>query len=201
MSATFNEQVASLGLVLTEPQMAQIEHYLALLMKWNKVYNLTAIRDEAQARVLHLLDCLALVPHLPAGSSSLLDVGTGAGLPAVMIAIARPDIQVTALDAVQKKISFVRQVATECGLKNLLASHRRIEDETTQYDLITSRAFASLADFVTLAAPHLKPGGQLLAMKALAVETLNLPGWQSVVLPLQVPDLAAARHVLRLTRL
>jgi 16S rRNA (guanine527-N7)-methyltransferase len=149
----------------------RVERYLNLLVKWNAAYNLTAVRDPAQMRVQHLADCLAVIEplrrQLGRGSPArVLDVGSGGGLPGVLLAIAEPLWDVTCVDAVGKKVAFIRQVAGELALPNLRAEHARVEALRGQvYDAITSRAFASLADFTDLTRALLAPGGVWMAMK------------------------------------
>ena len=167
-----------LGVALSEAQTDALIGYLGLLHKWSKVYNLTAVRDPLEMVTLHLLDSLAVVPALlryqdtpastPAQPMRLLDVGSGAGLPGVVIAIACPHIQVTCLDAVAKKAAFVQQVAASLGLANLRGLHQRIEHMDTAHAVVCSRAFASLADFVHGSAKALAPGGVWLALKGKA---------------------------------
>ena len=209
----------TLGLALSLDQAGKLLAYIALIQKWNKVYNLTAIRDPAEMLTHHLLDSLAIIAPLrirlagPAyeqdGASDvtsgqhlyrLLDVGAGAGLPGVVIAICCPDIHVTCVDAVAKKMAFVQQVATELKLPNLQALHARVETLNQKYDIITSRAFATLADFVTGSQAALAPKtGVWLAMKAkdTVTEITNLPA--SVVVfhveQLIVPGLNAERCI------
>ena len=175
---------------------------MALIAKWNRVYNLTAVRDTPGMLSLHLMDSLAVIPplrrHLGGKPGSVLDVGSGAGLPGVIIAIAMPELAVTCVDTVGKKASFVQQVATELGLRNLHSEHARVEAlQTPSVDVITSRAFASLPDFVQLTKRHLKPGAVWMAMKgkAPAEELANLPAEVSVfhVEQLTVPELDAER--------
>jgi 16S rRNA (guanine527-N7)-methyltransferase len=209
----------ALGLTLTPQQIDALLAYLALIQKWNKVYNLTAIRDPAEMLTHHLLDSLAIIVPLrirlaglayaqdgvnDAASESylcrLLDVGAGAGLPGVVIAICCPDIHVTCVDAVAKKMAFVQQVATELKLPNLKALHARVETLTQKYDIITSRAFATLADFVMGSQAALEPKtGIWLAMKAkdTAAEIANLPANVDVfhVEQLSVPGLDAERCI------
>ena len=209
----------SLGLRLSDDQAAKLLVYLALIQKWNKVYNLTAIRDPAEMLTHHLLDSLAIIaplrirlaglayeqdgdndaasePHL----YRLLDVGAGAGLPGVVVAICCPDIHVTCVDAVAKKMAFVQQVATELKLSNLKALHARVETLTQKYDIITSRAFATLLDFVTGSRAALKAdSGIWLAMKAkdTSAEVAELPADVVVfhVEQLVVPSLDAERCI------
>lgn len=149
----------------------RLEAYLRLLGRWNTAYNLTSVRDAAQMHVQHLADCqAAVVPlkrHLGAGRTArILDVGSGGGLPGVVLALAEPAWDVTCVDSVGKKAAFVRQVAGELGLPNLHAEHARVETlRSPAFDVITSRAFASLADFARLTRPLLAAGGVWMAMK------------------------------------
>lgn len=211
--------VAALGLSLSDGQISQLLGYHALIQKWNKVYNLTAIRVPAEMLTHHLLDSLAVIAPLRirlAGLAyeqdgatdtasqqylyRLLDVGSGAGLPGVVIAICCPDIHVTCVDAVAKKMAFVQQVATELKLPNLQALHARVETLAQKYDIITSRAFATLLDFVTGSQAALAPKtGIWLAMKAkdTATEVADLPPSVDVfhVEQLIVPGLDAERCI------
>ncbi len=209
----------ALGLTLNDAQITQLLGYHALIQKWNKVYNLTAIRDPAEMLTHHLLDSLAIVAPLRirlAGLAyeqdgenddtksqylyTLLDVGAGAGLPGVVLAICCPDIHVTCVDAVAKKMAFVQQVATELKLPNLRALHARVETLSDKYDIITSRAFATLLDFVVGSRAAIKPNtGVWLAMKAkdTATEVAELPADVAVfhVEQLTVPGLDAERCI------
>ena len=145
------EGATALGLNLSAAQHAQLLAYLDLLAKWNKVYNLTAVRDPAEMLTHHLLDSLAviapLVRHTQGEAARVLDVGSGGGLPGVVIAICCPEMSVACVDAVAKKAAFVQQAAGVLGLSNLRGLHARVEAITAPYDVITSRAFATLADF------------------------------------------------------
>ena len=174
-------------LELSAGQRWQLLSYLNMLLFWNKAYNLTAISDPKTAFIKHIVDCLAMVAHLPADRLAvdaldapirLLDVGTGAGLPAMIIAICRPDVQCVALDSNQKKIRFIKQVASELGVRNCLPVAARIEahieTHTDSYDWITSRAFANLQTFADVAMPYLTESGYLLAMKARLPELSHL---------------------------
>jgi 16S rRNA (guanine527-N7)-methyltransferase len=176
--------------------------------KWNKVYNLTAVRSSLEILNLHLIDSLAVLPALrrhcqlraeEGGRIRLLDVGSGAGLPGVVIAILCPEIDVTCVDAVAKKVAFVRQTAAELGLSNLRATHQRVETITEpRFDIITSRAFASLSDFVRLSRPLLSiAGGVWMAMKGQApddeIAALATDVDVFHVEQLQVPGLDAKR--------
>lgn len=176
LHAELTQGLSALGLSLSPETEQRLLDYLDLIARWNKVYNLTAVRDPRDMLRQHLLDCLAAVPLLDAadpvrgagaGPWRILDVGSGAGLPGVVLAIVRPQWQVTCVDTVAKKASFIRQVGVELGLPNLQAVHQRVEEmDTPPFDLITSRAFASLADFIALTRERLAPQGQWAAMKA-----------------------------------
>lgn len=197
------EGAAALGLDLDLQQIDTLLAYLALLAKWNRVYNLTAIRDPANMLVQHLLDGLSVVAPIRRQIADtprrrLLDVGSGAGLPGFVIATAMPSIDVTCVDAVGKKASFIRQAAVELGVRNLHAVHTRVEALTgPPFDLVTSRAFSTLTDFVTLTRRQIAVGGTWLAMKGQhpSAEISALPTDIEVfhVEPLHVPGLDAAR--------
>lgn len=195
---------AALGEPLSARLAEQLLHYLALLARWNGTYNLTAVRTTEGMLSQHLADCLAVVAplrrQLPPGASKprLLDVGSGGGLPGVVLAACLPQLQVTCVDTVAKKAAFVRQVAAELGLPNLQSVHSRVEAmRGPAFDVITSRAFASLADFTRLTQPLLAEHGQWMAMKGKTPddEMTALPGSVSVfhVEPLEVPGLDAQR--------
>ncbi|WP_399697279.1 16S rRNA (guanine(527)-N(7))-methyltransferase RsmG [Xenophilus sp.] len=192
----------ALGLSPDAAQIDRLLAYGALILKWNKVYNLTALRDPAAVLTHHLLDSLAVVGPLMRerpGAGRLLDVGAGAGLPGVVIAILRPDIEVHCLDAVAKKMAFVQQVAGELKLPNLCGVHARVESHGGAYDVISSRAFATLADFVHGSAHLLAPGGVWMAMKGRQpdAEMAELPASVDVfhVEQLAVPGLDAERCI------
>ncbi|WP_131669059.1 16S rRNA (guanine(527)-N(7))-methyltransferase RsmG [Psychrobacter pygoscelis] len=195
-----NHAVDELGLALSEAQLRALLLYLDKLLLWNKAYNLTAITQPVEALTKHIVDCLAVLPHLPSGS--LLDIGTGAGLPAVIIAICQPERQCSALDSNQKKIRFIRQVVSELKLANVRPIASRIEAHNETYEVVTSRAFASLTDFVTLAEPRMQSQGQLCAMKGRPPEPDELAQlqarWQIEVLPLMVPKLNESRNLVNL---
>ena len=206
MSAiALREGAAALGVVLGDRQCERLLAYGALILKWNKVYNLTALRDPATVLTHHLLDSLSVITPLArqcpvtVAPQTLLDVGAGAGLPGVVIAILREDIQVTCLDAVAKKVAFVQQVAAELGLPNLRALHARVESLTGAYDVISSRAFASLPDFYSGSSQLLAEQGVWLAMKGKVPgdELAQLPARVQVfhVEQLQVPGLDAERCI------
>lgn len=192
--------IAALGLDLPPDGEARLLAYLALLDKWNRVYNLTAVREPERMVSHHLLDSLAAVPHF--SGPAVLDVGSGGGLPGIPLAIARPDLQVTLIDSIAKKTAFLLQAKAELGLANLAVATGRVEDfrPETGFDVITSRAFSDLKEFVTLTRHLLKPGGRWLAMKGL------YPNEELALLPndvkvsadhaLVVPGLDASRHVI-----
>lgn len=194
------EGVQALQLDLSEHQLTQLMDYLALLSKWNSVYNLTAVRDPAQMVMQHLLDSLAVVPAF-ADARCVLDVGAGGGLPGIVLAVARPDIKVSLIDTVQKKTAFLTQVKAELGLANVAVYNARVEQLQVQhkFDTITSRAFAELADFVTWSSHLLEEGGRFIAMKGVlpTEEIARLPaGWSvAEARSLQVPGLGAERHL------
>jgi 16S rRNA (guanine527-N7)-methyltransferase len=158
--------VTALGLSLSQQQQQQLLDYIALLDKWNKVYNLTAVREPERMLGLHILDSLSMVPHL-GQAKTVLDVGTGGGLPGICIAVARPDLNVVMLDSLQKKTTFVRQAIGALGLTNASVVCERVEAfrPAQPFDVVTSRAFAELSDFVKGAGHLMRPGGRMLAMK------------------------------------
>ena len=160
----------ALSLPVSEVECNALLGYLALLQRWNTTYNLTSVRDPAQMLTQHLADCLAVIAplRLELGSSAgrLLDVGSGGGLPGIVIAILNPECQVTCIDNVGKKTAFIQQVAGELKLRNLQAVHSRVEQlESEPFDIVTSRAFASLVNFTSLTRKHLAANGRWMAMK------------------------------------
>ena len=199
--------ITALDLVLPVGAEDKLLSYLALLTKWNRTYNLTAIRDPEQMVTHHLLDSLSVLPVLEKSAQagrqniSLADIGSGAGLPGLVLAIARPDWMITSLESVEKKAAFQRQAKIELGLDNVSIRCARVEDVTESFTDVISRAFASLADFIRLAG-HLSPC--LWAMKGVypADEMAALlTGWQvAATHSLSVPGLAAQRHLLQLER-
>ena len=197
-----------LGLTLTATERERLLAYMALIQRWTKVYNLTAVRNTGEMFTHHLLDCLAVVMPMRTGSGAvgkgalrLLDVGSGAGLPGVILAMLNPAWQVTCVDAVAKKAAFIREAAAELGLPNLEGVHGRVEAPGTfrkpEFDLITSRAFASIEDFTTLTRSLLAPQGQWTAMKAnlSAEEQAGIPADVEMfhVEQLEVPELNEKR--------
>jgi 16S rRNA (guanine527-N7)-methyltransferase len=210
--------LAALGLALSAHQEAQLTEFLRMIERWNRVYNLTAIRDPRAMLTQHLLDCLAVLPPMrtmlekrsgalsdaPRRTARVLDVGSGAGLPGVVLAICEPGWRVTCVDAVAKKARFIQQVALELGLNNLGGTHQRVEAMDGEFDLITSRAFATLADFVRLTADRLAPEGLWVAMKGNLSddERKGVPTHVDVfhVEPLNVPGLDAKRCLVWMSR-
>jgi len=193
-----------LSLPLAAEQEGSLLQYLALLEKWNKVYNLTAIRELSKMVSAHLLDSLSVVPAL--AGRSVLDVGSGAGLPGIPIAVARPAWEVTLLDSNHKKSAFLRQAVADLALKNASVVCERVEAWTApaRFDVIISRAFSDLGEFVSLTGRLLAPGGVLAAMKGLYPyeELERLPAGFRVkeVKVLQVPGLDAERHLVLVER-
>jgi 16S rRNA (guanine527-N7)-methyltransferase len=204
----------ALSLTATPSQQAALLEYLSQLLRWNKTYNLTAIRDPEQALVHHIFDSLSLVPSICSVVNAqlndvpmIVDVGSGGGLPGVILAIMLPGVRVTCIDAVEKKTMFIRQMAGVLALQNLTAQHARIETlAPLQSMIVTSRAFASLEDFARLAGPHVRDGGYLLAMKGRSpdeeIEALQtLTAWSvQVVQPLIVPELDSQRCLVWMQR-
>jgi 16S rRNA (guanine527-N7)-methyltransferase len=197
------DAATQLGLSLTDTHVDQLLTYLDLLQRWNGTYNLTAVRDPERMLIQHLFDCLALVEPLrrelgAVAPTRLLDVGSGGGLPGIVIAILNPDVNVTCVDTVGKKAAFIQQVAASLRLRNLQSQHARVEKmKAAPFDVVTSRAFASLADFVALTRSHLAADGVWLAMKGKdpSDERAVLPADVEVfhVEQLAVPELGAER--------
>jgi 16S rRNA (guanine527-N7)-methyltransferase len=194
--------LARSGVALPAAARAKLAAFLALLAKWNRTYNLTAIREPAEMVTHHALDALAVLPHLPpAQTLRLLDVGSGGGVPGIPLAIARPGWSVVVLDANQKKGAFLQQAAIELALANVLPVTARVEDfaPAALFDAVISRAFSDLATFARAGLPHLAAGGRLVAMKGARPddEIARLPASVRVVAvaALDVPGLEAARHL------
>ena len=209
LSEALRKGAAGLPLALTDVQFERLLDYLALLAKWNAVYNLTAVRDPSQMVVQHLLDSLAAVPAFDS-AKRVLDVGSGGGLPGMVLAIwaqaARPNMRVAMIDTVHKKTAFLTQVKAELGLANVTVYTGRVEELQVEplFDTITSRAFADLSDFVNWSGHLLADGGRFIAMKGLAAskETDRLPAEWRVLerTPLTVPGLDAERHLVIIAR-
>ena len=200
-AATLDSAAEALGLQLSSVQVEQLLDFVALLDRWNRTYNLTAVRDPAEMLTQHVVDCLAAVPALrrtSPGPKRVLDVGSGGGLPGVVWAVVDRQLELTCVDSVGKKAAFVRQAALALRLDNLRVEHARVEKlEAPPFDIIASRAFASLADFVSLTQTLSTPGGIWLAMKGKLPlnEMAELPpGFQTFhVERLEVPGLDAER--------
>ncbi len=194
--------LAELDLSLEPAVHQKLLTYLALLEKWNQVYNLTAVRNPQQMLYAHLLDSLAVLPYLPAGA--IVDVGSGAGLPGIPIALARPDAPITLLDSNHKKASFLREAVMQLGIENIAVVCRRVEEflPAEKFAVVISRAFSDLAEFLRLTRHLCAPGGKFLAMKGLLpYEELNqLPADITLAdsRPLLVPGVEGQRHLLTL---
>lgn len=202
-TALLSTGIVEMGLDVSIETQNKLLAYLALLQKWNKVYNLTAVRDPFEMVTLHLLDSLSVLPYVKV--KNLLDVGSGAGLPGVVLAICMPNLQVTTIDAVQKKTIFLRQTKGELGLENLRVVHARVENfkPAEKFEAVISRAFSELALFVKLTKNLLANNGQWLAMKGRvphqeltnnALESLPIKLQQ--IIKLKVAGLAAERHLI-----
>lgn len=196
--------LAELGIDADAGALIKLGDYVELLEKWNRAYNLTSIREPARMVTHHLLDSAAVSPHLR--GESILDVGTGAGLPGLVLAVLDPERTFTLLEATGKKATFCEHVADRLGLGNVVVVNARIEDYRPQrpFDTVVARAFSALAELALLVGPVTARGGRLLAMKGAdpTAETRNLlPGWGvEAITPLHVPGLGAERHVVSLER-
>ncbi len=193
---------------ITDAQIHQLIQYAELIMKWNKVYNLTAIKTASDMVTHHLLDCLSVLPTLDRvihkESIRLLDIGSGAGLPGIVFALMRPNFSVVVLDAVQKKTAFMRQAVAELGLNNVAVVHNRIEQyqPNFEFNCITARAFSSLFDLIEYSSHLLQKDGMYMAMKGQHIDHEKLPASFKVVYveQLSVPFLNEVRHVYQITR-
>jgi 16S rRNA (guanine527-N7)-methyltransferase len=194
-----SDGIDEMDLPLWAAQREQLMDYLALMNKWNSVYNLTSLRDPLQMVTHHVLDSLAAVPAFE-DAKNVLDVGAGGGLPGIVLAIARPDMNVSLIDTVHKKTAFLTQVKAELGLKNVTVYTMKVQDlKAGPFDVITSRAFADLSDFVNWSGHLLAEGGQFIALKGTAPpeEQERLPNeWKVKELrPIKVAKLEAERHL------
>lgn len=197
------DAINKLEVKVDENQLVALNNYAAMLIKWNKVYSLTAISSLRQIKILHLIDGLSLIPHLP-DNGLVLDVGSGMGVPGIIIAIMKPDLQVTLIDSSSKKIAFLRQVKIELGLVNLEIINSRVEKYDLQkFDIITSRAFADLSLFISLTEHLLNDSGYYLAMKSQQAsnEVDKLNNYSSDIINLQVPYLDAPRVLVKIRKL
>lgn len=202
---TLRAGLQALGLALPDAAIEKLLAYVDLLVKWNRTYNLTAIRDGDEMVTQHLLDSLSILPYLE-GLNRLADVGSGAGLPGIPLAIARSELAVTLIDSVHKKSAFQRQAKIDLGLPNVSIYSGRIEDYEQHgcFDAVTARAFADVPALVRAAAPMLRSGGRIYAMKGILpqdeIEALAA-GWRLAAAPrLRVPGLDAQRHLLIIER-
>lgn len=214
LAAILDTGLAVLALDLSGEQRARLLDFIRLLEKWNRTYNLTAIREPHAMLIHHVLDSLAVLPLLKKSVVAtrrtdpwrLTDVGSGAGLPGIVLAIAQPDWLIRSIDTVDKKAAFQRQVVIELGLKNVEVVSGRVEKlSPASTHAVISRAFAELADFVALAGHLIVPGGSLFAMKGVLPEgeiARLPPAWHAtLVAPIDVPGLNAQRHVIVLEKM
>lgn len=204
LAAQLAQGLAQLGLTLPPQTQRRLLEYLALLSKWNRVYNLTAVREPSKMVAQHLLDCLAVVPHVSA--ATILDVGSGAGLPGIALALAMPRSRVTLLDSGHKKAAFLRQAVIELKLGNAEVVCERVEAWATprRFELVISRALSDLAELAALAGGLVAPGGLLAAMKGVYPyeELAQLPAGYRLkqAIALHVPGVRGARHLVLLER-
>jgi len=200
-----NEGIAEMQLGVSPAQQAQLMDYLGLMFKWNSVYNLTSLRDPMQMVTHHLLDSLAAVPAFT-DARNVLDVGSGGGLPGIVLSIVRPNMKVSMIDTVHKKTAFLTQVKAELGLANVTVYTMKVQEleVSDKFDVITSRAFADLSDFINWSAHLLAEGGRYIALKGVAPEEerQRVPAdWKVTGLqPLEVPKLGAERHLVFIER-
>lgn len=200
LAQPIEQGLAAMGIELPAEARTRLAAHLELIEKWNRVHNLTAVRDTAQMVVVHLLDSLSLLPYV-ADAKSVIDVGSGPGFPGIPLAIARPDVRFTLLDSSHKKCAFLEQAKAELGLANVTVACDRVEQyrPAQGFDVVVSRAFADLADFVTQSRHLAAPGGRLLAMKGVYPfeEIARVPVSHRVaqVVELAVPSLEAKRHL------
>ncbi|KQQ88400.1 16S rRNA (guanine(527)-N(7))-methyltransferase RsmG [Massilia sp. Leaf139] len=204
LKTILSDGIDEMDLPLWAAQREQLMDYLALMVKWNGVYNLTSLRDPLQMVTHHLLDSLAAVPAFK-DAKKVLDVGAGGGLPGIVLAIARPDVQVSLIDTVHKKTAFLTQVKAELGLANVSVYTMKVQElQAGPFDVITSRAFADLSDFVNWSGHLLAEGGQFIALKGTAPpeEQERLPSeWKVKELrPIKVAKLEAERHLVFIER-
>ncbi len=189
----------TLNLSFKPEQIEQLLGFIKLIAKWNKAYNLTAVRNNEDMARLHILDSLAILPHIE--GKRVIDIGTGAGLPGIPLAIFLPEVEFVLLDSNAKKTRFVQQVILELKLKNVSVIHSRAEDYQPElgFDIITTRAFTNLADMVKMTAHLLSPNGVLLAMKGLIPEAeLAEINAKTTLIPIKVPEVEAERCLVRI---
>lgn len=198
LQAILAEGITEMSLDVDASKQEKLLAYMALLQKWNKIYNLTAIRDAEEMVRLHLLDSLSVLPYVQ--GKNLLDVGSGGGLPGIVLAVVKPELQVTTIDTVQKKAIFMRQVKGELALHNLNVVYGRVEDYQPEekFEMIISRAFSELALFIKLTRHLIAPHGRWLAMKGqiLQDEMAKMDKEPNKIIPLKVYGLNAERHLI-----
>lgn len=200
LTQPIEQGLGAMGIDLPEHSRGRLAAHLELIEKWNRVHNLTAVRDTAQMVVLHLLDSLTLLPHL-GNARTVIDVGSGPGFPGIPLAIARPELSITLLDSSHKKCAFLEQARSELGLANITVVCERVQQYQPEqgFDAVVSRAFAELSDFVVQSQHLAAPGGRLLAMKGVYPfdEIARVPTSHRVaqVVELAVPSLEAKRHL------
>lgn len=189
-AARLDHGLAGLGLRLDAGQRQRLLDYVALLARWNRAYNLTAVREPGEMVARHLLDALTVLPHVH--GETLLDVGSGAGLPGLVVAVARPHLAVTLLDANGKKVRFCRQAAAELALANVTVVQARVEDfrPPAPFDTVVSRAFRDVSELVTCCRRLVAPGGRLVAMAG-----RRAADWPGQVYPVHLPDVPGERHL------
>jgi 16S rRNA (guanine527-N7)-methyltransferase len=194
--------VEALGLAIPADAQARSLAYLTLLEKWNRVYNLTGVRDAREMVTRHLLDSFAIIPFV--AGPRVLDIGTGAGLPGIPLALALPEMEFVLLDSSSKKVQFVRQVVTELALANVAVVCQRAQQyaPAARFDTVVTRALAAIKEILTMAHPLCKPGGRMLIMKGVfpTKELVEVPGRYNIVqvVRLQVPGLRARRHLVHI---
>jgi 16S rRNA (guanine527-N7)-methyltransferase len=203
LDASIESGLRAMAIDASAEQRRRLAAHLELVAKWNRVHNLTAVRETSQMVVLHVMDSLSLLPHL-GDARTLLDVGSGPGFPGIPLAILQPEIEVTLLDSSSKKCAFLEQARAELGLANVHVTCERVEawHPGSRFDLVVSRAFADLQDFVAQAGHLVADGGRMLAMKGVYPfeEIARIPATHRVagVIELAVPMLDAKRHLVQL---
>lgn len=202
MKTILESGIKQLNLPISETQINQLIKFIELIAKWNKAYNLTAVRNNNDMAKLHILDSLAILPHIQ--GERIIDIGTGAGLPGIPLALCLPEMQFTLLDSNAKKTRFVQQAVLELKLKNVTVIHNRVEDYQPEikFDAVLTRAFASLPDIIKLTSHLLNDNGVLLAMKGQIPETelQTVSDYNCQIIPLHIPNVEAERCLLRLMR-
>lgn len=207
MTKNYQEKIKqgsdALGLELSDDQCEKLAAYIALLDKWNKVYNLTSVRNPKEMISRHLLDSLAILPYLT--GDTLLDVGSGGGLPGIPIAIVKPELAVTLLDSNSKKTRFLHQAKAELALENVTVVHARIEQaDLPLFSMVTARAFSTITDILDLAGRHCDDAGCLLLMKGVfpQQELDDVAGEYAIqdIVSLDIPDCDGQRHIIRIVK-